>query len=392
MISLPAIIIYAVLGSLFIALFSGPFITIIFIIICLYILWNNRLEPGIYKNLNNSVISTWLIFCVWVTISYLWSISPGETLQSSLKLWTINILALTAASSLLSGNGQKSGDLNVMCIFSALMVINALLIFEHLSGYQIALFLRDIFQYSTTRFGQPMDKATALYTLILPIFLLLLRERKSLFISLLLLSAVMYLIHPMLAATIAFIAAAVTVILYRLFGRIIISILFAGSILLFLFIPQIMSIFLQLDLLQANLQSLPPSWVERVDIWQHSVELISQKPVLGWGLNSSDFIENIADNTKTNLILLHPHNIPLQLQLESGFIGGFLFSTVLFAVYMKLTKIKKRNLVCALLASYSAFLVFSLVSFNAWHTWWLCTIFITVLTIIASGQMHYKKT
>ena len=123
-------------------------------------------------------------------------------------------------------------------------------------------------------------------------------------------------------------------------------------------------------------------------MWQNSVQLISQKPILGWGLNSSDIIENYTNNIESNLIRLHPHNIPLQLQLETGFIGGLLFSTVLLMIYIKIINIKDRDFVSALLACYSSFLIFSLVSFNAWHTWWLCTIFITVLTLIACYQMR----
>ena len=389
---LPVVVLYAVLGSLFISFFSGSFIIIIFIIICLYIIWKSRPFTGLNKYLVNVVINAWLIFCVWITISYFWSISPQETLQTSIKLWLINILAISAVSGLLYGYKQKSASLNQTYIFSALAVISLILIFEHISGYKITVFLRSSIDYSTSRFGQPMDKATSLYTLLLPFYLLVLSERRRMLIILLLLSTTMYILHPMFASLLAFIVAAGVVVLYLLFGKIIISLLFTGSIILFLFIPQIMSIFLQLDLLQANMQSLPPSWVERADFWQHSVELISQKPILGWGMNSSDFIENIFDNSSTNLIISHPHNIPLQLQLESGIIGGILFCIVLLTIYLKIMKIKERNLVCALLASYSAFLIFSLVSFNAWQTWWLCTIFITVLSMLAYYQIHYKTT
>jgi O-antigen ligase len=386
--TLQAKIIYAVLGSLIITLFFSPFIIIFFILICFFIFWHNKIDLKYFKNLKINIIISWFIFCIWATISYFWSISSEDTLESVLKMWAIYVIAFTAISGLLSIQSKRLDSANSKYIFFLLMAINILLIIEHLSGYQIALFLRKTFQYQTSNFGQPMDKATALYTMTLPFFLLLLSERKSLFNSLLLLSAVMYLLHPMLAATVAFIAATITVLLYRTFGRNIITILFASSILLYLFMPQIMSILLQMDLLQTNLQSLPVSWFDRVDMWQNSVQLISQKPILGWGLNSSDIIENYTNNIESNLIRLHPHNIPLQLQLETGFIGGLLFSTVLLMIYIKIINIKDRDFVSALLACYSSFLIFSLVSFNAWHTWWLCTIFITVLTLIACYQMR----
>ncbi|MGK0297223.1 MAG: O-antigen ligase [Gammaproteobacteria bacterium] len=383
-------IIYAVLGSLIITLFFSPFIIIFFIIICFYIFWQNKINLKHFTYLNNNLILAWFVFSAWATISYFWSISSGDTFESILKTWAIYIIAFTATASLLSIHAKKQDTLNVRYVYFSLMIINIVLIFEHLSGYQITLFLRKTLQYSTSHFGQPMDKATALYTMTLPFFLLLLSERKSLFNSLLLTSTVMYLLHPMLAATVAFISAITTVLLYRIFGRKIISILFASSILLYLFMPQIMSILLQRDLLLTNLQSLPVSWIDRVDMWQNSVQLISQKPILGWGLNTSDIIENITNNTETNLIRLHPHNIPLQLHLETGFIGGFLFSAVLLMIYIKIINIKDRDFISALLACYSTFLIFSLISFNAWHTWWLCAIFITVLTIIASYQTRIK--
>jgi O-antigen ligase len=384
-------IIYAVLGSLIITLFFSPFITIFFVTICFYIFWQNKFNLKYYKNLNNQLIFSWLIFCTWTTISYFWSASSEETLESILKMWAINIVAFTAIVGLLSVHAKKPDNLNEKYIYFSLMAINILLIIEHLSGYQITIFLRKTLQYPSEHFGQPMDKATALYTMTLPFFLLLLSERKSLFISLLLMSTVMYILHPMLAATVAFVSSTITVLLYRTFGGKIISILFSSSILLYLFMPQIMSTLLQWGVLQTNLQSLPVSWIDRIDMWQNSVQLISQKPILGWGLNTSDIIENITNNTETNLIRLHPHNIPLQLQLETGFIGGFLFSTVLLVIYIKIISIKDRDFVSALLACYSSFLVFSLVSFNAWHTWWLCVNFITVLTIITCYKMRINN-
>ena len=36
-----------------------------------------------------------------------------------------------------------------------------------------------------------------------------------------------------------------------------------------------------------------------------------------------------------------------------------------------------------LLASFTAYFIFSLVSFNAWHDWWMSSLFLTVLTALA---------
>ena len=141
---------------------------------------------------------------------------------------------------------------------------------------------------------------------------------------------------------------------------------------------------------RGELQVLPASWVHRLQIWQRSSEIIFDKFFTGYGINTSDYIEKIAYSGERSVISFHPHNIPLQLYLETGLIGSLLFGAVLIMMYRSLLKVQDRNTQCALLASFTAFSVFSFVSINAWHSWWLASAFILLVVALAFTRFKYR--
>lgn len=69
---------------------------------------------------------------------------------------------------------------------------------------------------------------------------------------------------------------------------------------------------------------LPGSAPHRVFIWNHVSEWALEKPLLGWGFDSSSGFPNRGVEPwkdYTSVIPLHPHNAPLQIFLELGAVG-----------------------------------------------------------------------
>lgn len=108
---------------------------------------------------------------------------------------------------------------------------------------------------------------------------------------------------------------------------------------------------------------LPLSWSERVGYWNHAVDRIMARPFHGWGLDSSrDF---------SPLIVLHPHNGPLQIWLELGAVGAALAALAWAAGFRTLATERSNLSAAGAAASAAVYVLFGLVSFGVWQEWWL---------------------
>lgn len=136
---------------------------------------------------------------------------------------------------------------------------------------------------------------------------------------------------------------------------------------------------------------LPFSSHHRLTIWGFVAERIAERPVLGWGMDSSRAIPGAEDEqvvrvevppgsgewaqlTEQNLPL-HPHNAVLQWWLELGAVGALLFAVLL-------ARLSRMALGAANGATHRTWLgalllggcAISAVSFGFWQSWWQCTL------------------
>ncbi len=89
----------------------------------------------------------------------------------------------------------------------------------------------------------------------------------------------------------------------------------------------------------------------RLYIWDYAAEQAYKKPILGWGFNASrDYPvkkEDYVDHGRSPLPL-HPHNNVLQIWLELGIVGLFIFAAFLAAIILNIRKESGNslNLIC----------------------------------------------
>ena len=131
---------------------------------------------------------------------------------------------------------------------------------------------------------------------------------------------------------------------------------------------------------------LPISAKHRLFIWDFSMKKISKNPFKMVGLNSSRKIDPEHKNfIKYNEIILplmplHPHNNLIQITLETGIIGLILYLLLFFKYITKwytLFRDKQTNNLFRIrsigYSFFANFFIISMISFNMWQSWWLCS-------------------
>lgn len=144
-----------------------------------------------------------------------------------------------------------------------------------------------------------------------------------------------------------------------------------------------------------------PSGLHRLIIWEFVQERIAERPIQGWGMDSSRMIPggdalasaNALGMDMTQLpqwsaivraeaekLPLHPHNSALQIVLEIGVVG-FLIVLAFLASFMKWLfslPLRREDMACCLATLCCAITIASS-SFGVWQTWWLAGVVFAML-------------
>jgi O-antigen ligase len=137
--------------------------------------------------------------------------------------------------------------------------------------------------------------------------------------------------------------------------------------------------------------NLPLSWEWRVKMWPYTGQQINLHPLFGWGLEASrTFTEDHfkLSGFTLNYLVQHPHNVGLQVWLETGLIGALLLSTAIALFGIRLSAIPglTRLQGAAISSSAVIILVFFSFTYGAWQEWlwasiaWVCALCVLVGT------------
>jgi len=150
--------------------------------------------------------------------------------------------------------------------------------------------------------------------------------------------------------------------------------------------------------------ALPNSAVHRLLIWDFAAERIAERPVLGWGMESSRTIPGGAGKPDpamldefgvtsdaarawfqyTQLMPLHPHNLALQVWLELGVVGALLMALLLAMVAWHLPN-------AAGCGVFAAALVIAMLSYGAWQYWWVAGLLLAAVTVNTSRSWYRSE-
>jgi O-antigen ligase len=144
-----------------------------------------------------------------------------------------------------------------------------------------------------------------------------------------------------------------------------------------------------LDLIDRG--NLPFSFLHRIEIWHYASKLVFERPLLGWGLDSS---RSIAEKVilerggyEFPVLPLHPHNAFLQVWLELGLVG------VAFGIAIGLTVLRGiRDLPPpsqpVALAAFAGTMAMISVAYGIWQVWWLGVLILSMLMIHVLARQH----
>jgi O-antigen ligase len=165
--------------------------------------------------------------------------------------------------------------------------------------------------------------------------------------------------------------------------------------------PLLSATLLAPDRIAALYPSIPMPDFHRLNIWQFSAERIYERPLFGWGMDSARIIP--GGNETVRLVLpgpdgardaemarmpLHPHNVSLQWWLELGLPGALLGAGILVAVILACGS-APAGAPIAVAAAGAATLVL-MVSYGAWQSWWLGTLWLLAATFAALPPGHRR--
>ena len=130
----------------------------------------------------------------------------------------------------------------------------------------------------------------------------------------------------------------------------------------------------------------------RLFIWQFVAKNIMERPIFGWGYQSSRNIPGGSDERVIVLsgpaepLPLHPHNGFLQFWLELGAVGAVLGA--LTVTYALLQAGRLQPLAgAAACASFGATIGPFSLSFGLWQSWWLSVLCLTIMALVAVSQL-----
>ncbi len=196
-----------------------------------------------------------------------------------------------------------------------------------------------------------------------------------------------------MASSAAMLAMAVSLVVYgaaRLAPRLTAAAICSVALLASVALPLAIPVYATTVSLHHAAPWIKDSGIHRLLIWRFAADRITERPVLGWGMDASREVPGGHTDLSTTVpgldfpyridaMPLHPHNAALQLLLELGLPGLVLGVAVigwgLAQIGFRAPLSPERR--ARALAWASAALVVGMLSFGIWQSWWLSTLWLT---------------
>ena len=343
---------------------------------------------SIFYNKNKIILILFLIvsIIIWCFCSLLWTINFNESFSKILRL----------SATVFLGCGVVIGMQRINVVMSR-RIINALVYGVFIAIFTVAVrcvwILTNVDPEIDLGGFDPLSVLnpglTLLAIFVWPVAITLVMKRQWKSLTGLFVSYVGVLVFAGSgAAILALVAGAITVgaamLRLKIAAYTVAALMFVATISAPFVVPRPTA---NLELTEA-MSPLPNSTQHRLYIWEFVAENALKRPFFGWGFHSSRSIPHgqYRPPIGTAYMPLHPHNAPLQIWLELGIPGAFLFAILSALVVMQsigVQAVKKMGVHAATLGTIVAFAAVAYTAYGLWQSWWVAAGWMTTVILLA---------
>jgi exopolysaccharide production protein ExoQ len=330
-------------------------------------------------------------FLAYCASSALWSIKPAQSLKQTLELAYTLIPALLLATAAVQFKFPLLDQRRVRWFLLAYFAAIILLMLDLLHGMPVYLAMRGGATRDPLMEGSLINRnMVAMAALCWPAFQAFWLRREwgaaaLLTVGMIVLvtggsseSAMVGLLVGLITLAVAMVAPTFT----RLALGIGVIVTFFGTI-------PAMEWLYSLDLIDRG--TLPFSFLHRIEIWHYASNLVFERPLLGWGLDSS---RSIAEKVilerggyEFPVLPIHPHNAFLQVWLELGLVGVAFGIAIGLSILRGIRDLPRPSQPVAL-AAFAGTMAMISVAYGIWQVWWLGVLILSMLMIHVLARQH----
>ncbi len=347
----------------------------------------------------------------WAALTCFWALDRADAFATIAKLFALFLAGIALWSGITSLTHRHLRRLQTIIIASGLLLA-ALYVFELVFGAPIAAAIKEIHvgdldpqlpqqtwqELYEQRAHQKIARGVvALGALTFPVGYLIWRRSKDarLAIAWVALCFVIALFAHMSSVPVALGAALLAmawVWAYPRYGLIHLSV---AAVLFAMLLPLIALQIDSAERLGIDSKILDTSSQHRIQIYHYTSGLIADRPLSGWGFRAARNLSDKAPsfvaagyaqpfNEKQTILPLHPHNMVLQLWLETGFIGVVLFAVILLIVTARICRSRLAKSQRLLIGGTAVFLfAIANLSFGIWQFHWVSLMMLSAGAVLA---------
>lgn len=327
-----------------------------------------------------------IAFLAVAAVASLWSFDPLRGLSLALRLGLLFAAGLMLVAAAASLSPREARIARRGMAFAGLLLVGLMLV-ETTSGAALTRFFRGIDLATLDRLsnGAPLSRGGTVLALFLwPALVAIPFWYGRWSVGLVLAAAAVALWLQPVEATI--IAAILGLLVFGLARPLAPLARRVGGVLVvaLLLMPPVAAAFLPVVYDPAEVEAMAQSHRHRVEIWTYALERIMERPVLGWGFDSSrELMGTGGEAVRADAPMsLHTHNATLQAWMELGAAGVVVIAALGWSLWRRAVALGPA-VAPAAYAGIAAALVFFEISRGAWQHWWLATLWLFAAWIAA---------
>ena len=332
-----------------------------------------------------------LIFA-WALVSILWTAEPGAAAEKLLHLLGVLVAGLIVGDIAL-GLRQTERRILARFLIAGVLLAGVLMTVELITDAPIKHLLRSELDDESLILSSFNRGATMFALLVWPATLLLYRWRWAAAIAFWI-GTLILLLTLLSGAAVLAVAAGGIVFLLAWFAPRRMPVLLAALISAYMLAsPLISGTLAGRDTVMRYENDLTRSTYHRLLVWSFTAERILERPILGWGFDSSRRIPGgeLMLDTSEQAMPLHPHNGALQLWLELGAVGAVLATLLPVWLLLALRRAPLRLDDAATMGFITSTFVILCLSYGLWQSWWLSAIWLVAGFMIAARNDRVEE-